>query len=296
MMDAAAQTIAPPSRMAGRWRRFFRDPVALLAALVLLATIVVALFAPHLTHFDPYKNQIMQRLKPPVWVTGGSAAHPLGTDEMGRDLLTRLIYGARISLVVALTVPIISALVGVTLGLTSGLLGGWVDTAIMTVVDIALTFPFLVLALALIGVLGQGLRNIILVLGLTGWPSFARLVRGQVLEIREREYVGAARALGAENLRIAIHHVLPNLVSPIIVLASLETASAIIAESSLSFLGLGIPTPIPSWGTMLAGGKPYIETAWWMALFPGLFILVTSLCLNIIGDRVRDVLDPKLEL
>lgn len=279
-----------------RWRRFFRDPVALLATLVLLGIIVMAVFAPLLTSHDPYARQIVMRLKPPMWVEGGSAKFILGTDEMGRDLLTRLIFGARTSLVVALTVPIVSATIGVLLGLASGFWGGKVDAVIMTLVDIALTFPFLLLAMALIGVMGMGLKNIVLVLGLTNWPAFARLVRGQTLTVKEREFVHAARALGAREWKIALKHVLPNLVSSIIVLTSMQTAAAIIAESSLSFLGMGVPSPTAAWGTMLADGRPYVETAWWLALFPGLMILITSLCLNVVGDRVRDVLDPKLKL
>jgi peptide/nickel transport system permease protein len=283
-------------RRKSRWHRFFRDPVAVVAALILVAIIGAAVLAPLLTHHDPYARKIVMRLKPPMWAEGGSAQYPLGTDEMGRDVATRVIYGARTSLLVGLTVPLVSGGVGVVLGLVSGFYGGKVDAAIMTVVDIALTFPFLLLALALIGVIGAGVQNIILVLGLTGWPTFARLVRGQTLAVKEREFVGAARALGARELSIAFRHVLPNLASAIIVLASMQTAAAIIAESSLSFLGMGVPSPIPAWGTMLADGRPYVETAWWLALFPGIAILLTSLALNILGDRVRDVLDPKLQL
>lgn len=283
-------------RRKSRWRRFFRDPVAVVASLILMAIIGAAVLAPLLTHQDPYARKIVMRLKPPMWAEGGSAQYPLGTDEMGRDVATRLIYGARTSLLVGLTVPLVSAGVGVVLGLVSGFYGGKVDAMIMTVVDIALTFPFLLLALALIGVIGTGVQNIILVLGLTGWPTFARLVRGQTLAVKERDFVGAARALGARELSIAFRHVLPNLASAIIVLASMQTAAAIIAESSLSFLGMGVPSPIPAWGTMLADGRPYVETAWWLALFPGIAILLTSLALNILGDRVRDVLDPKLQL
>lgn len=292
----AANPVEPQSRSRSRWARFFRDPVALLATLVLLGIVLAAVFAPLLTGHDPYARQIVMRLKPPMWVEGGSAKFILGTDEMGRDLLTRLIFGARTSLVVGLTVPLVSATIGVALGLVSGFWGGKVDAVIMTLVDIALTFPFLLLAMALIGVMGMGLKNIVLVLGLTNWPTFARLVRGQTLAVKEREFVHAARALGARELKIAWKHVLPNLTSSIIVLASMQTAAAIIAESSLSFLGMGVPSPTAAWGTMLADGRPYVETAWWLALFPGLMILVTSLCLNVVGDRVRDVLDPKLKL
>lgn len=299
MAAQLAETAAKPaekSRSRNRWARFFRDPVALLAAVVLLGIVGAAIFAPLITDHDPYARKIVLRLKPPMWAEGGTPQYPLGTDEMGRDLLTRLIYGARTSLVVGLTVPIVAAGLGVLLGLISGFWGGKVDAVIMGLVDIALTFPFLLLALALIGVLGAGLENIILVLGLTGWPTFARFVRGQTLAIKEREFVGAARALGAREVSIAFKHVLPNLMSSIVVLTSMQTATAIISESSLSFLGMGVPAPIPSWGTMLADGRPYVETAWWLALFPGVAILITSLCLNVLGDRVRDVLDPKLQL
>lgn len=287
---------APRSRSRARWAKLFKEPVALLAALVLVGVVGAAVLAPVLTPHDPLDRQIVMRLKPPGWTDSSGTTYLLGTDEMGRDVLTRLLYGARVSLIVGLAVPLVAGAVGVVLGLVAGFWGGRAEKIIMTLVDIFLTFPFLLLALSLVGVLGTGLGNIIVVLGLTGWPIYARLVRGQTLAVRERDFVLAARALGVREAAIAFRHVLPNLLSSIIVLTSLQTGTAIISESSLSFLGLGIPSPTPSWGTMLADGRPYVETAWWLAAFPGLAILLTTLATNVLGDRIRDVLDPKLQI
>jgi len=246
--------------------------------------------APH----EPSKQRLVARFKPPVWAQGGSATYLLGTDNVGRDIFSRIIHGSRISLVVGIAAVCISLLIGVTLGLLSGFLGGRVDATIMALVDIMLAFPQLILAFALVAVLGPGLGNIILVLGLTGWERYARVVRAEVLALREREFVQAARAIGMPTARIIFRHIMPNTFSSVIVLATLQTAQAILAEAALSFLGLGTGQTYPSWGQMIALGRDYINVAWWLSTFPGIAILLTVLAINLIGDRVRDVLDPRV--
>ncbi len=274
--------------------RFVRHGTALLGALVLIGILGVALFAPLLTPRDPYQQRLADRIKPPAWSVGGSWEHPLGTDFVGRDLMSRIIYGARVSLLVGATAVAIAAVIGVPLGLIAGYYGGSLDAIIMAAVDIMLTFPYILLALAVVGSIGPGLRNLIIVLGITSWPLYARVVRGEVLAIRQKDFLGAAYALGATDFRVVLVHVLPNVASSIIVLASLETARVILAESALSFLGLGVPPPTPSWGSMLSEGRQYLEVAWWLAIFPGIAILLTVLAINLVGDGIRDALDPKM--
>jgi peptide/nickel transport system permease protein len=236
----------------------------------------------------------MARFTPPFWVTGGTVTYPLGTDSVGRDIWSRMIHGSRISLVVGISAVGISLLTGVTLGLLSGFLGGRVDAVIMALVDIMLAFPQLILAFAMVAVLGPGIGNIILVLGLTGWERYARVVRAEVLALREREFVQAARAIGVPTPTIIVRHVLPNTFSSVIVMATLQIAQAILAEAALSFLGLGSGRTYPSWGQMIALGRDYINVAWWISTFPGLAILLTVLAINLVGDRIRDVLDPRV--
>jgi peptide/nickel transport system permease protein len=274
--------------------RFVRHGTALLGALVLIGILSAALFAPLVAPVDPYQQRLADRIKPPTWSVGGSGDHPLGTDFVGRDLMSRVIYGARVSLLVAGTAVAIAAAIGVPLGLVAGYYGGSLDAIMMAAVDIMLTFPYILLALAVVGSIGPGLRNLIIVLGITSWPLYARIVRGEVLAIRQKDYLGAAYALGATDFRVLLVHVLPNIASSIIVLASLETARVILAESALSFLGLGVPPPTPSWGSMLSEGRQYLEVAWWLAIFPGMAILLTVLAINLVGDGIRDALDPKM--
>jgi peptide/nickel transport system permease protein len=267
------------------------DALAVAGAIVVVAAIVLALFAPALAPGDPIKNALLDRLTPPTW----RGEHPLGTDTLGRDVASRLLHGARVSLVVGFSAVLLAGVVGVALGLVSGWYRGWLDDALMRLGDVQLAFPVLVLAVAVLAVLGASVWNLILVLGVTGWITYARIVRGEVLTLREREFVAAARALGAGDGWILRRHLLPNVLPPITVVATFSVARTIIAEASLSFLGLGIPAPEPSWGAMLDEGRNYITTGWWLALFPGLAILLLVLGINLVGDWLRDVLDPRLE-
>jgi ABC-type dipeptide/oligopeptide/nickel transport system permease subunit len=227
---------------------------------------------------------------------GGSIQHPLGTDQVGRDLLTRMIYGGRVSLVIGVSAVLLSATIGVLMGLGAGYFGGRVDWSIMTLVNVMLAFPFVLLALAVIAVLGPSLPNMIVVLGVADWPLYARVIRAETLAIREREFVTAGRALGMSHLRLVFRQILPNLVSAIVVIATLQVARVIILESFLSFLGLGIQPPTPAWGNMLGEGRVYMLNSWWIAAFPGLAIFVTTLAINLMGNALRDWLDPHLNL
>jgi ABC-type dipeptide/oligopeptide/nickel transport system permease subunit len=286
-----APAVSPKQRL---WRKFKRNPVGLMGGLILLIVIGGAIFADHLASHEPNKQRLVARFTPPFWVAGGKVTHPLGTDNVGRDIWSRIIHGSRISLVVGISAVGISLLIGVTLGLLSGFLGGRVDAVIMALVDIMLAFPQLILAFAMVAVLGPGIGNIILVLGLTGWERYARVVRAEVLALREREFVQAARAIGVPTPMIIVRHVLPNTFSSVIVMATLQIAQAILAEAALSFLGLGSGRTYPSWGQMIALGRDYINVAWWISTFPGLAILLTVLAINLVGDRIRDVLDPRV--
>ena len=290
----AAAGAGPSVRPRRALRRPARAGVAL-AALALATVVLAAVLAPWIAPHAPDRQQIVMRLRPPALFEGGSWDHPLGTDALGRDLLSRLIYGARVSLLVAAVATAFSALIGVAVGLAAGYAGGAVDSLLTGITEVALSFPFVLLALALIGVVGSGLENVVLVIGLTGWPTYARLVRGEVLALREREFVVAARAVGATELRVAVRHVLPNLVPSVLAVATTEAATVILLESSLSFLGLGVPPSVPSWGAMLADGRPYLDTAWWLSTLPGLAILLVALSINVLGDYLRDRLDPTLK-
>ena len=266
------------------------------ASLVILGLVgAAAIFAPLLSPADPIRNDLLERLAPPMWSAGGSAAHPLGTDTLGRDVLSRLLYGARVSLVIGFVTVIVSGAAGVLLGVLGGFYGGWLDDVLMRAGDVQLAFPVLLLGVAMLSVLGPGLGNLVLVLALSGWITYARIVRGETLSLRQREFVEAARALGALDGRLIWRHVLPNVWAPMAVVATFSVARTIIAEASLSFLGLGVPAPTPSWGAMLDEGRNYITTGWWLALFPGTAILIVVLVINLIGDWLRDVLDPRVE-
>ena len=275
--------------------RLFRSKAALASTIFILLVVVAAVAAPWIAQNDPFGIRLIQRLKPPGYVNAAGSPFWLGTDTLGRDVLSRVIYGARVSLIVGLSAVLISGTIGLLLGLVSGFFGGLVDDLIMRIADIQLSFPTILLALAIMAVLGSGLDKLIMVLGLTGWVQYGRIVRGQVLSIKEEEFVLAARATGEKQWRILFQHILPNIWSPIIVIASFSVASNIVAEASLSFLGVGVPPSIPSWGTMLADGRQYIGVAEWLTIPPGIAISLTVLSINILGDWLRDFLDPRLK-
>ncbi|MBT9147694.1 MAG: putative D,D-dipeptide transport system permease protein DdpC [Syntrophomonadaceae bacterium] len=270
-------------------RGFKQNRLALLGLGVIALIVFAAIFAPFIAPHH-YRTQVLEdRLLPP------SIIYPLGTDSVGRCLLSRIIYGSRIALMVGVVIVGLQATIGVTLGLISGFYGGRIDIIIMRLVDIMLAFPVIVLALAIAATLGPGLFNVILALGVIGWSDYARVVRGQVLSVKENDYVEAIRATGASDLRIIFRHILPNVVAPIIVMASLGMAGALLAASALSFLGIGAQPPMPCWGAILAGGRGFLRHAWWIATFPGLAIMVTVLGFNFLGDGLRDALDPRLK-
>jgi peptide/nickel transport system permease protein len=272
-----------------------RHGPAVLGLAIVLGSVVAAVLAPALAPDDPVRNDLLTRLTPPAWLEGGSWRHPLGTDTLGRDVVSRLLYGARVSLVVGFSAVVLAGVLGVVLGLAAGYYGGRLDDVLMRLGDVQLAFPALVLAIAVLAVLGAGLLNVVLVLGVTGWVTYARIARAETLSLRHREFVESARALGARDATILWRHVLPNVLPPLVVVATFSVARTIIAEASLSFLGLGIPPPAPSWGAMLDEGRNYLTTGWWLALFPGLAILGVVLGINVVGDWLRDVLDPRLE-
>jgi len=271
-----------------------RSPLTGVGTLVVGLVILTALAAPLLATTDPIDQDLAVALKPPFWSHEGSLEHPLGTDHLGRDVYSRVIYGARISLVISVLAAFLGAVVGVAAGLVAGYLGGRVDTLIMRLADLNLAFPLILLALAVVALLGANLKNLIVVMAITTWMIYARVVRGLSLGLREREFVQAARALGAHDARIIARHLLPNVLAPVMVIWTLEVARIILMESALSFLGLGVPPPTPTWGRMLAEGRDYLTVAGWIAVFPGLAILFTVLGINFLGDGLRDLLDPRL--
>jgi peptide/nickel transport system permease protein len=278
-----------------------QNKIAALGVLIVLGMIGTAIFAPliapHQLEGDvSIGERLRRRLKPPAWVEGGSSEFLLGTDSLGRDILSRIIYGSRVSLAVGFTAVVLAGTMGVILGLISGYSGGVIDDIIMRVADIWLAFPFIILAILFLSVLGPGLDKLIAVLALGGWVGYARVTRGQVLAIKEKEYVEAARALGVPGMRILFRHIMPNTLAPIIVLSSFAVATTILAEAALSFLGLGVKPAIPTWGSMLADGRDYLRDAWWLATFPGMAIMITVLGINLFGDWLRDYLDPRLKV
>ncbi len=270
------------------WRRFKANKLALTGAVVVAALFVVSFLAPLISPHDPNEFHLKRVLEGPSW------EHPLGTDELGRDVMARMIYGARISLKVGFVAVGIATLIGVVLGSLAGYYGGWVDSVIMRLVDIMLCFPAFFLILAVIALLEPSIWNIMIVIGLTSWMGVARLIRAEILSLKGRDFVAAVRALGAADHRIIFRHLLPNAMSPVLVSATLGVAGAILTESALSFLGIGVQPPTPSWGNILTAGKDNIEVAWWLSVFPGLAILVTVLAYNLLGEGLREALDPRL--
>jgi len=291
-------TLDPPlqaterRRVTGRWQRIWRElrtNQAAIAGLILLALLIlVSALAPVLAPYDPVAISGSELLKPP------SAAHWMGTDSLGRDIFSRILYGGRISLRVGLVSVGIGVVIGAAVGLISGYYTGWIDLVLMRLVDIMLAFPFFLLALMVVFILGPSLINAMIAVGISSVPGYARLVRGSVLSARENVYVDAARAIGCHHRMIMLRHILPNVVAPVLVVATLGVARAILSAAALSFLGLGAQPPTPEWGAMLSDGREYLRQAWWAATFPGLAIMVTVLAINMFGDGLRDALDPRL--
>jgi peptide/nickel transport system permease protein len=274
----------------------WRLKLAVGAGLILLVIVLGAIFAPYLAPHDPLATDITMRLKPPGWMAGGHSDYTLGTDQVGRDILSRIIFGGRISLLVGTLAVLLSLIIGIPLGLAAGYGEHVTDTVISTLVNIVLAFPFVLLALAVIAVLGPSFTNMIIVLGITNWPLYTRVVRAEVLRLKEMEFVMAARALGMGHIRLIAKQIFPNLLSAVVVISSVLVARMIILESFLSFLGLGIQPPTPSWGGMLGEGKDYMLLRWWLATFPGLAIFITTLLINLVGDGLRDWLDPAMKV
>jgi peptide/nickel transport system permease protein len=283
---AAMQKARPRGRRMPWLMRLGLGFVALLA--------VLAVVAPWVIPQDPERQSLRARLKPPTWEGADGHAHILGTDHLGRDVFTRVIYGSRVSLVVGLAAVFVGGLIGSTLGLAAGYRGGRVDEIIMTLADAQLAFPFILLAIGIIAVLGPSFPTLVIVIGLSGWVSYARILRAQVLVLRGREFVEAIRALGGSVVRIVLRHVLPNVLASLVVVATLELARSIVLEATLSFLGLGIQPPTPSWGGMIQEGRDYLDSAWWISTCPGVVLMITSIVISRAGDWLRDVLDPTL--
>ena len=279
------------------WRSLLRARWPIAALLILAIVGFAAVAGPSIAPRDPNRQAIMARLKPPLSVDRqGNIDYVLGTDALGQDVLSRLIYGARISVVVGLTAVLIGGFLGTVLGLLAGYFGGWIDDVIMRIADIQLAFPFVLLAIMFLIVLGPGVWNLILILGIGQWVTYARIARGQTIAQREKEYVDAARALGARTSTILFQTILPNILAPLTVIASFNVASVILSEAALSFLGLGVPPTVPTWGGMLAESRDQLLAGrWWLAIFPGVAIMATVLSFNILGDWLRDFLDPRLK-
>jgi len=272
-------------------RQLRRHGLGILGLLVASLAVLVALAAPWLAPHDPLRSDFAAGLKPP-----GTPGHLFGTDQLGRDLFSRVLYGTRVALFIGLCTVLLTALVGGLLGLVAGFFGGWPGTVLMRIVDVQLSFPFIFLALTINAIVGLGLRNIIISLSAAGWVVYARVVRGEVLSVKQRDYVQAAAALGAGRARMLFGHVLPNVAPSIIVVASLQFSQFIVAEAAISFLGFGVQPPTPAWGSMLSESRDFLYVAWWLAAFPGAALAVTALGINLVGDWLRDVLDPKLRV
>lgn len=278
-----------------RWagKQLLKSKTGVVGIIIVITIILMAIFAPFLAPFDPAKPDLSTMLKPPSWLEGGEQAHFLGTDNLGRDILSRIIYGSRVSLLVGLFSVILAGVIGMVIGLISGYYGGIIDTIFMRLVDAFLSIPSILFALVVLIVIGPGIVTLVIALGITKWVVYARLVRGETLSIKERDYVRAARLIGVDNIHIIIRHILPNVFSSFIVVSALTVASTIILEASLSFLGLGIQPPMVSWGVMLSDGRNYLATNWWITTFPGIAITITVLGIIFLGDWLRDVLDPR---
>lgn len=279
--------------IAGFVRMLRHDTLALFGLMLVALWLGLALLGPAIMQSNPNKQNLSETLLPPAWQPGSVASHPLGTDHLGRDILTRIVYGARTSLVIGLAAVLLAGIIGSLAGIIAAEYGGWVDETLMRIADIQLAIPFILLGMTVLALLGASALNMVLVLVLFGWVIFARVVRSEVLHLREQEFIQAARALGARRRRIVLRHLLPNVMGQVIIVGTLELANVIILEAALSFLGVGIRPPQVSWGAMLADGRDYLTVAWWMATLPGVAITATILGVNLVGDWVNDVLDPR---
>jgi len=287
-MSSATAATNTRGRLAPKaWKRFRRNGLAVMALVIVIAFVAVALLAPTIAQHSPRAISYTAILKPP------SSTHWFGTDELGRDVFARVVFGARVSLGIGFAAVFIASIVGTAIGITSGFVGGWVDEVVMRIVDALMALPFLVLAIVIAAVLGASLQNTILAVAIVSIPAFARLARGETIALKDREFIQAVDALGARSARILLRHVLPNVSGPLIVQTALATAQAILTESSLSFLGLGVQPPTPAWGSMLNTAKGYLETAPWMALFPGSAIFLVVLALSLLGDGLREAFNPR---
>jgi peptide/nickel transport system permease protein len=294
-MSASSDAVHEPLRESGLKRFVIGRRWFLLMPLTIITLMVItALLAEFLTPYSPTDISLANRLRPPFWEKGGSVSHPLGTDPMGRDLLTRMIYGARVSLAVALLALVVGGGIGAALGLVAGYYGGRLDALVMRVADTTMAFPIILFAILFVVVLGGSMATTVFAVALVLWARYARVIRGEVLSLRERDFIAQARIAGCSSTRIMLTHLFPNILNTLVVLLSLQVGWVIIVEASLSFLGAGIPPPTPTWGSMIAEGRDYIATAWWVSFFPGLAILATVLSFNLFGDWLRDALDPKL--
>lgn len=276
-------------------KRLFKSKTGTVGLIIVVAVVLMAIFAPLLAPHEPAETNVVNRLVPPFWLEGGNIDYPLGTDNLGRDIISRIIFGSRISLLIGVSSVILAGAIGMALGLIAGFYGKFWDFIIMRTVDSLLAIPGILFMLIILAVFGPSLITLILVLGGTTWVVYARMVRSETLSIKERDYVRSARAIGAKDFRIIVKYILPNVLSSFIVIATLNVATTIILEASLSFLGLGIQPPDVSWGLMLSDGRQYIATSWWVATFPGIAITVTVLGVIFLGDWLRDVLDPKIK-
>ena len=275
-------------------RKLWQLRMGVVGGLILLVLVVMAVFAPFVATHDPFEQDILARLTVPDFVSGSTSGHLLGTDQLGRDMFSRIVYGTRSSLAIGVSAVAVSIVIGVLLGLLAGYVGGWVDAVIDFSVNAMLAFPFILLAMTLVIVLGASMQNIILALGLSGWTIFARVTRIETMKLREQEFILAAISQGLSHRRIVLKHILSNLTGPILVIGTVEIARAIIRETFLSFLGLGIQPPTPSWGLMLAEGRDYMLTLWWLSALPGMAIFLAALGINLLGDALRDLLDPHM--
>ncbi len=289
-----ALTGRPALRDRGRQVASTLRRAPLIPMLIIVVVIFTATFAPLLTPYSTSKPSLGDRLTPPVWQEGGTWQHPLGTDALGRDLITRLMYGGRVSLLVALFTLAIGGGVGTAIGLVSGYFGGRIDAVLMRSADSTLAFPIILFAILLVVAVGPNLANVVVAIALVLWARYARVIRGEVLALKERDFIARARVAGCSHLRILLFHLFPNTVNTLLVLLTLQVGWVIIVEASLSFLGAGIPPPTPAWGSMVSDGREYVDTAWWVSAIPGLAIMLTVIAFNLFGDWLRDTLDPKL--